>query len=179
MRIFLKTVTAIFAVLFIGLIALIFYSRQQSNIPDDLRCDNIVVLTGGKNRIKIALDSVHKFHAKSVFISGVHEKTKLRDILAEQDTGNVEIILGHKAKNTHENAKEINSWINTRNINEVIIVTSDYHMFRSVYELKKRNPYLKIYELKVFSNFNKRFLILSLKEFYRMLCICIERLIRR
>lgn len=134
-------------------------------LPKNLKCENIAVLTGGKNRIKLALDSIKQFHAENVFISGVHEKTKLQDILIDRDVGDVTISLGYKAKNTKGNAKEIRDFVKDMGINEIILVTSDYHMRRSIRELSKYCEDLIVYPLKVRSNFDLKFVWLCFKEF--------------
>ncbi len=151
-----------------------FDSRKIEDIPSDFVCENIAVLTGGKNRIQLALNSVKKFRAKNVFISGVYKTTTLSDILQNKEIGDVSVILGYEALNTEGNAKEIRGIVDDLGMNEIVLVTSDYHMFRSLYEVKKYNKNLKICPLKVISTFNGRFVILCFKEFYYSLCILIR-----
>ena len=122
----------------------------------------------------MALDSVKKFRAKNVFISGVYKTTTLSDILQNKEIGDVSVILGYEALNTEGNAREIRGIVDDLGMNEIVLVTSDYHMFRSLYEVRKYNKNLKIYPLKVVSTFNGRFVILCLKEFYYSLCILIR-----
>ncbi len=171
---------AVFFSVFLVLFALfLFDARRVENLPSGLVCEDIVVLTGGKNRIKLALDSVKKFHAKSVLISGVYKGTKLEDILGDakdisaEDLGDVTIILGYKAQNTEGNAKEIREVAEDLGMKEIILVTSDYHMFRSLHEVKKYNRNLKIYPMKVMSTFNLKFIVLCFKEFYYSLGVLI------
>ena len=151
-----------------------FEARNVKEFPDNFVCENIAVLTGGKNRIQLALDSIKRFRAKNVFISGVYKTTKLTHILQNKEIGDVSIILGYKALNTEGNAKEIHEIAEDLGINEIVLVTSDYHMFRSLHEVKKYNENLKIYPLKVMSTFNGRFIILCFKEFYYSLGISIR-----
>lgn len=153
----------------------VFDARRVENLPSDLVCEDIVVLTGGKNRIKSALDSVKKFHAKNVLISGVYKGTKLEDILGDtENMGDVSVVLGYKAMNTEGNAKEIREVAEDLGMKEIILVTSDYHMFRSLHEVRKYNKNLKIYPMKVQSDFNFKFILLCFKEFYRSLGILIR-----
>ncbi len=153
----------------------VFNARKVEDLPPDLVCEDIVVLTGGKNRIKSAFDIIEKFQAKNILISGVYKGTKLEDILGNtRVVGDVSVVLGYKALNTEGNAKEIYEVADELGIKEIVLVTSDYHMFRSLYEIKKYNRNLKIYPVKVKSTFNFRFVFLCFKEFYRSLCILIR-----
>ncbi len=165
----IKKIVGIFlilAILFIlSWVFFIINVRHENKLPNNFRCDNVIVLTGDKDRIKLAMNSIYKFKAKNLFISGVYKTTTLMDIFKNQDIGDVSIILGYKAKNTYGNAREIREIAEDLGINEAIIVTSDYHMIRSLYEIKKENPNLKIYPVKVMSEFNIRFLLLSFREF--------------
>lgn len=171
----LRLVIAIFAAVLILFALFVFEARKIENLPSNLTCDDIVVLTGGKNRIKLALDSIKRFRAKNVLISGVYKGTKLDDILGDADIGdlNVSIILGYKAMNTEGNAKEIREVAEDLGIKKIVLITSDYHMFRSMHEIKKYNKNLKIYPLKVMSTFNSRFVMLCFKEFYYSLGVLI------
>lgn len=148
--------------------------RRNESLPKDFFCEDIVVLTGDKNRIQLALDSIKRFRAKRVFISGVYKFTKLADILQNREIGDTTVILGYKALNTEGNAQEIHEIAKDLGINEIVLVTSDYHMFRSLYEIRKYNKNVKIYPVKVHSNFNLRFLMLCFKEFYYNLGILIR-----
>lgn len=148
--------------------------RKPASLPEHLTCENIVVLTGGKNRIALAFDSVKRFHAKNILISGVYKSTTLQDIVGDKDFEDVNIILGYEALNTEGNAEEIRGFVQDMGITSIVLVTSDYHMRRSLYEVKKHNENLIIFPLKVVSTFNLKFLILSFKEFYYNLCILIR-----
>ncbi len=152
-------------------ISFIISARIQTAIPENLTCDNIVILTGGKNRINFGIDLISKYQVKNLFISGVYKKTCIRDIIPEKYLGQVNIILGYEAKNTRENAKEIKELSQELNFHEIVLVTSDYHMARSIYEIRKQNPELTIYPIKVSSKFNSKFLFLSLREFYRIIYV--------
>lgn len=152
----------------------IYDARKGNSLPDGLVCENIVVLTGGKNRISEAFDSIKRFQAKNVLISGVYKSTTLRDIIGDRDIGDVNIILGYKALNTEGNAIEIQEVVRDLGIESIVLVTSDYHMRRSLHEVKKYNKNLKIYPLKVLSTFNSKFFILCFKEFYYSLGILIR-----
>ena len=113
--------------------------------------DGIVVLTGGGYRIQTALDLLKEKYAEHLLISGVHEtvqKEDLTGVLSKEQTQN--ITLGYQAKNTRGNAQETAHWIRGKNIHSILLVTSFYHMPRSIFEVLKVSPNLKIIPLPVF-----------------------------
>jgi uncharacterized SAM-binding protein YcdF (DUF218 family) len=143
----------------------------------DTTFDNIVVLTGGRDRISYAFSLIESYKPKNIFISGVYEKTTLQDILPQKPIENVRIILGKQAKNTEENAKEIDEWVRQNSISEILLITSDYHMMRSIMELRRINNELKIYPCSVNSIFNMRFYLQCFKEFYKIVYIYCKNLL--
>lgn len=116
--------------------------------------DAIAVLTGGRNRIAEAIKLFNNQMADHLFISGVEKNTSLRDItqkLKLKINNPVKVELGHKATNTIENAIEIKEWIEKNNIHSVRLVTSNYHVPRSLSELESLNLSLKIIAHPVYS----------------------------
>lgn len=113
--------------------------------------DAIVVLTGGENRIETGIKLLQQESAQLLFISGVHQKVSLDDILPESDRMLKEkITLGYKAQNTVGNARETADWIQDKKIHSVLLVTSFYHMPRSITEVLEKAPELKIRPYPVF-----------------------------
>jgi uncharacterized SAM-binding protein YcdF (DUF218 family) len=139
-----------------------------------ISCDNVAVLTGERSRIPYALRFVEECKPKNVFISGVHRNTSLKDILPGRQSTNVRVILGKKAKNTRENALEINEWAVQNKISEIVLVTSDYHMPRSIAELKRINKRLKIHPRPVKSELNFKFIRQCVKVFHKMIFVCVK-----
>lgn len=58
--------------------------------------------------------------------------------------------LGYQAQNTRGNAKEIADWIQGKQIRKILLVTSFYHMPRSIFEVLKESPDLQVVPLPVF-----------------------------
>lgn len=113
--------------------------------------DGIVVLTGGGYRVQTALDLLKEKYADHLLISGVHESVKKEDLiglLSDELARN--ITLGYLAKNTRGNAQETATWVKGKNIRSILLVTSFYHMPRSIFEVLKVSPNLKIIPLPVF-----------------------------
>lgn len=136
--------------------------------------NNVVVLTGGKNRISKALKLICSKHKpKNIFISGVYAKTRLIDILPNNNSDGVDVFLGKDSKNTKENAEEVCRWMKRHNVNEMLLITSDYHMRRSICELKKNDSNLIINSCAVKSNMNFDFLKNCFMEFHKWIyCYC-------
>lgn len=141
-----------------------FFNETQNSS----KYENIVVLTGGENRIVRALDSIDTLQTKNIFISGVYKKSRLKDIIGNRKiSDNICFILGKKAKNTQGNASEITEWTQKNNIKTILLVTSDYHMRRSIIEFKFADYNLETIPYPSKSKFNYRFIINCIKEFHK------------
>lgn len=143
---------------FIGF--LIFTTQIEKFENNTEKTDAIVVLTGGKNRIDVAKKLFNEGLADKLFISGVSKEVSLEDIIKPDDVlvvykDNIEI--GQEAKNTVENAIEVNNWIVKNDITTIRLVTSNYHMPRSIEEIKSINNNVGIIIHPVFSeNISKK-----------------------
>lgn len=121
----------------------------RSESPADQ--DAIVVLTGGSQRIDTALEVLKKYKTDYLLISGVNKKVKEDTLLKNVPLKHrVKITLGYEAENTVGNAKEIHQWITGKKINSILLVTSFYHMPRSIIEITRLNPDLKVSPWPVF-----------------------------
>lgn len=112
--------------------------------PTDPRAEGIVVLTGGTARIDGALQLLAEGRADRLLISGVNP-TVTRGALAGTVDGNLRRVLDccvdvDNARDTIENASETSRWAASRNIKSLIVVTSDYHMPRTLAELGEAMP---------------------------------------
>jgi uncharacterized SAM-binding protein YcdF (DUF218 family) len=108
------------------------------------RTDGIVALTGGSQRIGDAIDLLAKGYARRLLISGVNEKTS-RDEIARLNPGQRRLFeccvdLDYRARNTIGNAIETRRWMNEHGFSSLIVVTSNYHMPRTLLELDNVLP---------------------------------------
>ena len=62
------------------------------------------------------------------------------------------VLIDKKSETTIQNADEIINWANKNKINNIEIITSDYHMPRSIYILKKKAKELNFYANPVVSD---------------------------
>ena len=113
--------------------------------------DAIVVLTGGGERVSTALHLLEEHYADYLLISGVHPSVKIEDLTKglPQEVRN-RITLDYVAQDTRGNAKETAAWIAKNKVKSVILITSFYHMPRSIFEVLKESPDLHIIPQPVF-----------------------------
>ena len=134
---------------------ILFDNKINSYDKDEQRkTDAVVVLTGGRNRIAESIRLLNDNLAEKLFISGVSEKVTIQDIenKAKIHIDNADKVeLGYKAHDTIGNALEIKEWIEKNNISSVRLVTSNYHLPRSMVELNALNIPLEILPHPVYS----------------------------
>lgn len=118
--------------------------RQYSTGPAAGRADAIVVLTGGAARISDAVDLLEEGHGARLLITGVHPdntpNTLARFAPGREALFTCCVDLGYMALNTVGNAKEARNWARDRGYRSLIVVTSDYHLPRSLNELRREMP---------------------------------------
>jgi uncharacterized SAM-binding protein YcdF (DUF218 family) len=107
----------------------------------DWRTDAIVVFTGGPHRIDRALDLLAEGQAQRVLISGVGPNVRAIDLAREYrrpvSLFDCCVALGREAVDTRSNADEVARWAQRRNYESIRLVTTDWHMRRSRYELNR------------------------------------------
>ena len=152
---FIFLLTSMFTLFFITLknfkeniLSLTKYNNKESL--------NIVILTGGTNRIKDGLKIIEDFKKSKkinskILVSGTgmgFTKSSLKKKLGPNF--NPKLIkccvdLDSVSKNTFTNASETFKWAKKNDIKEFILITSNYHMPRAILEFKNIMPKLKIY----------------------------------
>jgi uncharacterized SAM-binding protein YcdF (DUF218 family) len=129
-----------------GFVAFV-YSLERAERRPDSRADGIVALTGGAQRIGDAIDLLAQGYATRLLISGVNERTT-RDQIARLNPGQRRLVeccvdLDYRARNTIGNAIETRRWAERNRFNSLIVVTSSYHMPRTLVELDHVLPGLR------------------------------------
>ena len=125
---------------------LLFASRAAKLAPDpDAHADAIVALTGGSGlRIAAGVQLVSEGRGERLLISGVHPDVTLEDLIdltgGAPDVWLCCVDIGHTAETTLGNADETAAWAYENGYDELILVTSDYHMARSLLVLQAAMP---------------------------------------
>ena len=123
---------------------------------NNIESPNIVILTGGANRIKDGLKIIENFQNSKninykILVSGTgmgFTKSSLKKKLGPNFNSQLIqccIDLDSVSKNTLTNASETFKWTTKNGIKEFILITSNYHMPRAILEFKNVMPNLKIY----------------------------------
>lgn len=118
-------------------------SVQESQPEPVTQSDAIVVLTGGRDRVEKALMLLSQGRAERLLISGVHPSTSLNTLLnlSNADPALADRIdLDYLANDTIGNANEAAKWIRSHRYDRIILVTSNYHMPRSLIEFRTELP---------------------------------------
>ncbi len=115
------------------------------------KADAIIVLTGGPDRITSAIQLLGRELAPQLFISGVNKTVKEEELLKDVPSPlRPKIHLGYMADSTYTNALETSDWIKENKVDSIILLTSFYHMPRSLVEMHQHSPDLAIYPHSVF-----------------------------
>ncbi len=112
--------------------------------PRDPKADAIVVLTGGYQRIDRAIGLLKQGAGQRLLISGVNPTTSGNQIrkLTQSSSALFEccVDMGYEAVDTIGNANETARWISDHQFRRVLVVTNNYHMPRSLLELRVADP---------------------------------------
>lgn len=108
------------------------------------RADAIVVLTGGSQRIADAIDLLAEGRGRRLLISGVNVRVTRDEMIRTSPEHRAWfeccIDLDYRARNTVGNAIETRRWLRGHDYRSVLVVTSAYHMPRSLVELSHALP---------------------------------------
>ncbi|MDB3954623.1 YdcF family protein [Alphaproteobacteria bacterium] len=126
------------AILFCIIITLYFISFIHfiGNIDKEFtikkNVNNIVVLTGNTGRLVFGLDLMSNNSKSRMLITGVAKGVKYSEIIKNRDVKRDRIDLGYKAQTTLGNAIETFLWIKEYDIRDIILVTDNWHMQRTL-----------------------------------------------
>ncbi len=102
--------------------------------------DGIVVLTGGQYRLAAAVELLKAHKGKRLLISGVNPNASisaLPEVLGVDHALFDCCVDVDMAANTISNAEETAKWIAARGYRDIILVTNNYHMPRSLMEMRR------------------------------------------
>ncbi len=126
-----------------------FQQATQQFLRVKNQVDGIVILTGGKDRIQTGMALFNQLHAKRILISGVDKIVNLSVIKDKQLKGYDHLYqftdIGYGAVNTFSNALESAVWVRSHQFKTIGLVTSRFHMPRSLWLFKKTMPEIQIF----------------------------------
>jgi uncharacterized SAM-binding protein YcdF (DUF218 family) len=103
--------------------------------------DAIVALTGGQSRLEKSVELLAAHKGKRLLISGANRDTTKTDLSraigANQSLFECCVDIGYQAKDTVGNAGEASHWLKENSFKSVILVTNNYHMPRSILEIRR------------------------------------------
>jgi uncharacterized SAM-binding protein YcdF (DUF218 family) len=130
-----------------------------SLIPDRVvdqttRADAIAVLTGDRDRLSTGLELLSRDQALKLFVSGVYHGVDVAKLLEMSRYSPAElqccVEIGHSAGNTAGNAAETAAWMRRQDYRSLRLVTSNYHLPRSLMEFRAVLPDVAIVPHPVF-----------------------------
>ena len=123
-----------------------FVARADRAVTPDppINAQAITALTGASNARIVAAVQLADSLQLPLLISGVHIDTRPEDIaeIANVDVAKIAccVTLGKAAASTEGNGAEVAEWARRRNVVNIIVVTSEYHMDRALLELRRAMP---------------------------------------
>lgn len=143
-----------------GLVA--FAESIPASVEDpETRTEAVVVLTGGAGRLRAGIDLLARGKADKLFVSGVYHGVDVQQILRlvrrQGQALDCCVTLGHRADDTRGNAEETAAWMTDEQFTSLRLVTSNYHMRRSLLEFRRAMPGVRMIPHPVFpSGFKAR-----------------------
>ena len=131
-------VALILILYFMSFINFLFNVDKNFMVKNNI--NNIVVLTGNVGRLAVGLDLMDNNINSRMLITGVAKGVKYSDIIKNRDSKKDRIDLGYNAQSTLGNALETALWVKERNINDIILITDNWHMPRTLLLFKASMP---------------------------------------
>jgi len=141
---------------------LLWFTRTMPmTLPDGTTLtDAIVVLTGGSERLRSGLELLSARKGRKLFISGVYRGVEVAELMGTLRGSPADfdccVTLGYTADDTRGNARETAVWMAEEGFRSLRLVTSAYHMKRSLFEFRRALPTAKIIPHPVFAPTVKR-----------------------
>lgn len=124
---------------FICFLCFVPFSTPKIILPTD----GMVIFTGGQTRLATALTLFYEKKSKYFLISGANPLSPSKDI-AGPLADNPYVTVGYQAIDTLGNAEETAAWVQANPIQTLRLITSNYHMPRSLFEIHHLLPRVRI-----------------------------------
>lgn len=123
------------------------YTQPEVDV-NMLRTNAIVVLTGGSERLQAGANLLLAGKGKKLLITGVHPDVKASSVLKEDlipyKKQQCCVMLGRNANDTYGNAVEAKEFLAANDYKSMTLVTSHYHMPRSLLAFEGSMPDITI-----------------------------------
>lgn len=169
--IFLSAVLISLVVGFFGFLSIIKDYPHEG--MDGFQADGIVVFTGGFARLEPAVAFLKNKSGARLLISGVNRSTGdklLQNVLdIDEDLYQCCVDIDQDAMDTIGNALGTAHWVQAKGYDRIIIVTNDYHMPRSLTELRRAMPDVELLPYAVRNDVSKEHTTMETLNGYRVL----------
>ena len=143
-------VVAVGGAVWLFVLGFVLFAARVNRLPDqaDSRADGIVVLTGGPTRIAEGSRLLEAHRGERLLITGINGQTgrdsvkKLTGL--EQPAFDCCVDLDYAAQDTIGNAAAARKWVELHHYTRLLVVTSRYHMPRSMVELGRALPGIEL-----------------------------------
>lgn len=139
---------AVFLCVFLAGGIFLFVQAIERDAETPQAAEGIVALTGGRERIGQAYKLLANGQAKRLLITGVHEDTRAQDLQRLVPRGEEFfpccVDLGRAALDTRGNADETSAWVKKHGFSSLIVVTSSYHMPRTLVQFARSMPQVQL-----------------------------------
>jgi len=134
-------------------LAVFVHSLPSKPMPATVKTDAIIVLTGGSARVERGFTMLAEGAAPVLLISGVGKNVTVEEMLREHANESTRaairarkasVFFDYVALTTRSNARETAEFVRARNIRSVRLITADYHMPRSLAEMRAVLPNVEI-----------------------------------
>jgi len=152
---FVTGITAVLILIWFGGLVWFVATLPRAVTDATSRTDGIVVLTGGSERLEAGLSLLSAGRSKTLLLSGVYRGTS-RQALAKLSRQSPDIFkccveLGREATNTVGNAHETAAWARRNEMTSLRLVTSAYHLPRSLVEFRRAMKDIRLIAHPVYS----------------------------
>lgn len=117
--------------------------KASLTAPDTSNADAVVALTGGGARIARSAEIAQDLNVP-LFVSGVNPDVASEDVAraagVDETYFDCCVTLGRQARTTAENGKEAAAWAREHGHDQIVLVTSSYHLERALLELQRAMP---------------------------------------
>lgn len=140
----LKTAGRVLCVLSVGVFAgfmgFVFTIESVEHAPSR-RADAIVALSGDRQRVRKAVDLLTRGYGGRLLITGIDNA----DEIARQYAGHQRLFeccvdVNQASHSTREDAAQTGRWVREHGLRSILVVTSNFHMRRTLIELDHTLP---------------------------------------